>query len=55
MITHELDMLSTLATRVLVLAEGQVAVDGPLAEVKESGHPFVASFFGAAEPLLHSE
>ena len=55
MITHELDMLSTLASRVLVLAEGQVAVDGPLAVVKESGHPFVASFFGAAEPLLHSE
>ena len=55
MITHELDMLSTLATRVLVLADGQVAVDGPLAVVKASGHPFVASFFGAAEPLLHSE
>jgi phospholipid/cholesterol/gamma-HCH transport system ATP-binding protein len=55
MITHELDMLSTLASRVAVLAEGQVAVDGPLAVVKESGHPFVASFFGAAEPLLHSE
>jgi len=55
MITHEIDMLSTLASRVVVLAEGQVAVDGPLAVVKESGHPFVASFFGAAEPLLHSE
>lgn len=55
MITHELDMLSTLASRVVVLAEGQVAVDGPLAVVKESGHPFVASFFGSAEPLLHSE
>ncbi len=55
MITHELDMLSTLATRVLVLADGQVAVDGPLAVVKASGHPFVASFFGSAEPLLHSE
>ena len=54
MITHDLDMLSTLATRVAVLAEGRVAVDGPLAVVKESGHPFVASFFGTAEPLLHS-
>jgi len=55
MITHELDMLSTLATRVAVLAEGRVAVDGPLAAVKASGHPFVTSFFGSAEPLLHSE
>jgi phospholipid/cholesterol/gamma-HCH transport system ATP-binding protein len=55
MITHDLDMLSTLATRVAVLAEGRVAVDGPLAAVKESGHPFVVSFFGTSEPLLHSE
>lgn len=55
MITHDLDMLSTLATRVAVLAEGKVAVDGPLAEVKKSGHPFVTSFFDTAEPLLNSE
>ncbi len=55
MVTHDLDMLTTLATRVAVLADGRIAVDGPLAAVKESGHPFVASFFGTAEPLLHSE
>ncbi|HKQ24045.1 MAG TPA: ATP-binding cassette domain-containing protein [Burkholderiales bacterium] len=55
MITHDLDMLSTLATRVAVLAEGKVAVDGSLDAVKASGHPFVASFFGTAEPLLHSD
>ncbi len=55
MITHDLDMLATLATRVAVLAEGRVAVDGPLDAVKASGHPFVASFFGTAEPLLHSD
>ena len=54
MITHELDMLSTLATRVLVLADGLVAVDGTLAAVQASDHPFVAGFFGKSEPLLHS-
>ena len=54
MITHDLDMLTTLATRVAVLAEGRIAVDGSLEVVKESGHPFVAGFFGTAEPLLHS-
>jgi len=54
MITHDLDMLTTLATRVAVLAEGRIAVDGSLELVKESGHPFVAGFFGTAEPLLHS-
>jgi len=47
-------MLTTLATRVAVLAEGRIAVDGSLEVVKESGHPFVAGFFGTAEPLLHS-
>ena len=55
MITHDLDMLATLATRVAVLAEGRVTVDGPLDVVKQSGHPFVASFFGTSEPLLHSD
>jgi phospholipid/cholesterol/gamma-HCH transport system ATP-binding protein len=55
MITHDLDMLATLATRVAVLAEGRVTVDGPLDVVKESSHPFVASFFGTSEPLLHSD
>jgi phospholipid/cholesterol/gamma-HCH transport system ATP-binding protein len=54
MVTHDLDMLATLATRVAVLADGRVAVDGPLDAVKASGHPFVAGFFGTAEPLLHS-
>jgi len=54
MVTHDLDMLTTLATRVAVLAEGRIVFDGPMAEVQNSNHPFVASFFGKSEPLLHS-
>jgi len=54
MVTHDLDMLTTLATRVAVLAEGRIVFDGPMAAVQNSNHPFVASFFGKSEPLLHS-
>jgi phospholipid/cholesterol/gamma-HCH transport system ATP-binding protein len=51
MVTHDLDTLSTLADRVAVLAEGRIVADGPLDEVKQNKHPFIASFFATAEPL----
>jgi phospholipid/cholesterol/gamma-HCH transport system ATP-binding protein len=54
MVTHDLNTLTTLATRVAVLAEGRIVADGPMAEVQNSDHPFVAGFFGKSEPLLHS-
>lgn len=54
MVTHDLQTLSLLATRVAVLADGQIVADGPLAEVRTSDHPFVASFFAMAPALLNS-
>ena len=51
MVTHDVDTLSTLADRVAVLAEGRIVADGPLDEVKQNKHPFIASFFATAEPL----
>jgi phospholipid/cholesterol/gamma-HCH transport system ATP-binding protein len=51
MATHDVDTLSTLATRVAVLAEGHIVADGPLDEVRQNKHPFIASFFGTVEPL----
>ncbi|MBI3529448.1 MAG: ATP-binding cassette domain-containing protein [Betaproteobacteria bacterium] len=51
MVTHDVDTLSTLASRVAVLAEGHIIADGPLDEVKQNPHPFIASFFATAEPL----
>jgi phospholipid/cholesterol/gamma-HCH transport system ATP-binding protein len=51
MVTHDVDTLSTLASRVAVLAEGHIIADGPLIEVKRNKHPFIASFFSTAEPL----
>ncbi|HEX7811497.1 MAG TPA: ATP-binding cassette domain-containing protein [Burkholderiales bacterium] len=59
MVTHDVDTLTTLATRVAVLAEGRIVADGSLDEVMRNEHPFVQSFFGQAVqaqavPLLHS-
>ena len=51
MVTHDVDTLSTLANRVTVLAEGRIVADGPLDEVKQNKHPFIASFFATAKPL----
>jgi phospholipid/cholesterol/gamma-HCH transport system ATP-binding protein len=51
MVTHDVDTLSTLATRVAVLADGHIVADGPLEAVKQNEHPFIASFFGTAQAL----
>lgn len=54
MVTHDVDTLATLATRVAALADGHIVADGPLDEVRRSAHPFVRNFFGSGTPLLHS-
>ena len=51
MVTHDVDTLSILATRVAVLAEGRIVADGPLDEIRQDKHPFIASFFGTTQPL----
>ncbi len=45
MVTHDLDTLFALATRVAVLADRKVIVTGPPAEVAHFPHPFVEQFF----------
>jgi phospholipid/cholesterol/gamma-HCH transport system ATP-binding protein len=45
MVTHDLDTLSGLATRVAVLAERRIIANGPPEEVIETDHPFVRNFF----------
>lgn len=45
MVTHDLDTIYELSTRVAVLAEGHVVVDAPLREVIDFPHPFVRDFF----------
>jgi len=45
MVTHDLDTLFALSTRVAVLADKQVLVTGAPAEVAQFDHPFIDHFF----------
>ena len=45
MVTHDLDTLFELSTRIAVLAERQVIVVGPPRDVIAFQHPFIRSFF----------
>ncbi|HVR54609.1 MAG TPA: ATP-binding cassette domain-containing protein [Pseudorhodoferax sp.] len=45
MVTHDLDTLVALSSRVLVLAEKRVLVQGTPQEVADYDHPFVHAFF----------
>jgi phospholipid/cholesterol/gamma-HCH transport system ATP-binding protein len=45
MVTHDLETLSSLATRIVALADHKVVASGPLADVIAHPHPFVQSFF----------
>ncbi len=46
MVTHDLDTLNDLATRVAVLADQHIIACGALEEVREHPHRFVQNFFG---------
>lgn len=48
MVTHDLDTLAGLATRVAVLAGQRIIADAPPAEVLNVDHPFIQSFFCSA-------
>lgn len=45
MVTHDLDTIRDLATRVAVLAEKRVLVEGTIEEVMQVKHPFIEAFF----------
>ncbi len=45
LVTHDLDTLLTVVDRLIVLAEGRVLADGPVAEVARLDHPWVRSYF----------
>lgn len=45
MVTHDLDTLFALSSRVAVLAEKRVIVTGAPREVAQFAHPFIATFF----------
>ncbi len=45
MVTHDLDALASLATRIAVLAEQRIVAFGSPAEVLAVDHPFIRNFF----------
>ena len=45
MVTHDLDTLFALSTRVAVLAQQQVIITAPVPEVLAFDHPFIQQFF----------
>ena len=48
LVTHDIDTLSALATRVAVLGDRRILAEGTLDHVMKQDHPFIRSFFGAA-------
>lgn len=50
MVTHDLEMLSSLASHVAVLADRQLVACGPKDEVMAGDHPFIRGFFAAGSP-----
>ena len=47
MVTHDLDTLAGLATKVAVLAGQRIIAHGSPPEILEINHPFIRSFFGS--------
>ena len=45
MVTHDLDTIRDLATRVAVLADKKVLVEGTIEQVMQTKHPFIEAFF----------
>jgi phospholipid/cholesterol/gamma-HCH transport system ATP-binding protein len=45
MVTHDLDTIRDLSTRVAVLADRRVLVEGTIMEVMQTKHPFIEAFF----------
>ncbi len=51
LVTHDLDTLSGIVRRVIVLGEGRLIADGPMDEVRAVDHPWIRSYFNARAPL----
>jgi phospholipid/cholesterol/gamma-HCH transport system ATP-binding protein len=45
MVTHDLESLRAIASRIAVIAEGKVVADGTVAEMTGHDHPWVRSYF----------
>jgi phospholipid/cholesterol/gamma-HCH transport system ATP-binding protein len=46
-LTHDLDMLVSIADRVIALAAGRVIADGTVSAVRGSEHPWLQEYFAS--------
>jgi phospholipid/cholesterol/gamma-HCH transport system ATP-binding protein len=51
LVTHDLDTLLSITNRVIVLADGKVKADGPVAELKQFDDPWLREYFSARVPM----
>lgn len=55
LVTHDLDTLAALASRVAVLAERRILASGPLEQIMQIDHPFIRGFFGSERSRIAIE
>ncbi|HPT50230.1 MAG TPA: ATP-binding cassette domain-containing protein [Accumulibacter sp.] len=55
MVTHDIDTLNGLATRLAVLADQRLVAHGTTADVLAVDHPFIHNFFAAGRPAATIE
>jgi phospholipid/cholesterol/gamma-HCH transport system ATP-binding protein len=53
MVTHDLDSLNTACDRIAALADGRIVVEGPMATMLASNHPWVKAYFGGRRARLN--
>ena len=51
LVTHDLDTLLTVVDRLIVLAEGKVLADGPVADIVHLDHAWIRSYFAVRTML----
>jgi phospholipid/cholesterol/gamma-HCH transport system ATP-binding protein len=44
-VTHDVDLLISIADRVIALAAGRVIADGPVGEVRRAADPWLREYF----------
>lgn len=52
-VTHDLDLLGSIASRVVALGQGRVIADGPLEAVRATPDAWIQSYFSTREPTGH--
>ncbi len=55
MVTHDLDSLNTVCSRIAALADGRVVAEGTMAEMSHADHPWVQAYFGGARARVRAQ